>query len=616
MRTKNNKRDFAFLLAGAVWLIGLAATAGLGLTNWLDNKLLDFNLRSLATRLAPDPDIVLIDIDEPTLDAMASEYGRYPWSRAVFAAFLEGLERQRPAAVVFDILFVDPHKDHAADDILLIETARRLPHVYFPMVRLPASPEADRAGFPLKQLPGAMAQSAQTDPEARAALLLPLPGLVATGRLGTIDVYPDADGVVRRYPLYVEAAGWRIPSLPTRVAQGLGYALPPDSATLPMVWHGPAFSYRRVSFHDVFFDFELQLPKRPPNEFTDKIVVIGSTAAALLDLRVTPMDARFPGPEVIATAIDNLKHGERVAPAPAWVGPLLMAFTLVVLSVLFARGVSVLHIGLAALGLSGVLAFGSWLALVQGRLAVPVVASMVFGVWVYYVVAAVRAYLLERRDRRRVTQLFSRFLDPRVVSGLVEQGETTGSLSGQRREISVLFSDIRGFTTLSEQKTPQEVVDILNRYFSLQVDVIFRHQGTLDKYIGDAIMAFWGAPTEQPDHACRALAAARDMQEALQRFRAELGEAGQHFDIGIGINSGEAVVGFIGSPEHRQDYTVIGDTVNTASRIESETKGRARILVSESTKTACPDSIEFVDHGFVKLKGRTGQVHLYEPTWK
>ena len=616
MRSKNIKRSFAVLLAGAVWLIGLAATSGLGLTNWLDNKLLDFNLRSLAARLPPDPDIVLIDIDEPTLEAMAAEYGRYPWSRAVFAALLEGLAQQRPAAVVFDILFVDPHKDHAADDILLIETARRLPYVYFPMVRLPASPEVDRAGFPLKQLPGAAPVRPQSDPEARAALLLPLPGLVATGRLGTIDVYPDADGVVRRYPLYVEAADWRIPSLPARVAQGLGYALPTDSATLSMVWHGPAFSYRRASFHDVFFDFERQRPQRPPGEFTGKIVVIGSTAAALLDLRVTPMDARFPGPEVIATAIDNLKHGERVQPAPAWIGPMLMGLALAVLSVLFARGVSVLSIGLTALGLSGALAAGSWLALVHYRVAVPVVASMVFGVWVYYLLAAVRAYLLERRDRRRVTQLFSRFLDPRVVSGLIEQGETTGSLSGQRREISVLFSDIRGFTTLSEQKTPQQVVDILNRYFSLQVEVIFRHQGTLDKYIGDAIMAFWGAPTEQPDHACRALAAARDMQDALQRFKTELGEAGQHFDIGIGINSGEAVVGFIGSPEHRQDYTVIGDTVNTASRIEGETKGRARILVSEATKNACPDGIAFIDHGFVKLKGRSGKVHLYEPTWK
>jgi adenylate cyclase len=214
-----------------------------------------------------------------------------------------------------------------------------------------------------------------------------------------------------------------------------------------------------------------------------------------------------------------------------------------------------------------------------------------------------------------VTQLFSRFLDPRVVTGLVEKGETDSTLTGQKREITVLFSDIRGFTTLSEQKTPQEIVDILNRYFSRQVEVIFRHGGTLDKYIGDAIMAFWGAPTEQPDHARRALAAAREMEQTLLAFRKEMGADGEHFDIGIGLNSGEAVVGFIGSPEHRQDYTVIGDTVNTASRIEGATKGRARILVSEATRNAIGPDVTFKDHGFAKLKGKGEEVRLYEPLW-
>ena len=235
--------------------------------------------------------------------------------------------------------------------------------------------------------------------------------------------------------------------------------------------------------------------------------------------------------------------------------------------------------------------------------------------WLYFLPAAVRAFWLERQQRQRVTQLFSRFLDPRVVTGLVEKGETDSTLTGQKREITVLFSDIRGFTTLSEQKTPQEIVDILNRYFSRQVEVIFRHGGTLDKYIGDAIMAFWGAPTDQPDHARRALDAAREMEQTLLKFREELGEDGKQFDVGIGLNSGEAVVGFIGSPEHRQDYTVIGDTVNTASRIEGATKGRARILVSEATRNAAGPDVTFKDHGFAKLKGKGEEVRLYEPLW-
>ena len=168
---------------------------------------------------------------------------------------------------------------------------------------------------------------------------------------------------------------------------------------------------------------------------------------------------------------------------------------------------------------------------------------------------------------------------------------------------------------MSEEQPPQAIVDLLNRYFAHQVEVIYHHQGTLDKYMGDGIMAFWGAPTDQPKHALGAVMAARDMVVALEAFRKELGEAGEGFDIGIGIHTGEAVVGFIGSPEHRQDYTVIGDTVNTASRIEGQTRGLCRVLVSAATRKACGSELEFRDRGSAKLKGRTKEVRLYEPLW-
>ncbi len=600
---------FPFVLAAAVWLLA-AASLGVGLAPRLETPLLDWNLKRLAERLPPDPDIVLLDIDEPTLAAMAPAYGRYPWSRAVYGALLEGLARQQPRAVLFDILFVDPHKEHAQDDLYFIEVARKLPNAYFSMVRLPAA--VDEQGIALKQVKGVTPTPA-AKPEARAALLLPLPGLADTGRIGAINVSTDADGVIRRYPLYHDLAGWRLPALPARVAADLGYAVPDESEQM-LVWHGPARSYKTISLHAVLTDLERSRPQRPADEFRDKIVIVGTTAPGLHDIKLTPMGADFPGPEVVATAIDNLKHGERLRGVPAWSMPAAAAAALMLLALAFARGVSPARVGAWLLAASALLAVGGWAALVYARAALPVTGVMVFS-WLYFLPAAVRAFWLERQQRQRVTQLFSRFLDPRVVTGLVEKGETDATLTGQKREITVLFSDIRGFTTLSEQKTPQQVVDLLNRYFSLQVEVIFRHGGTLDKYIGDAIMAFWGAPTDQPDHARRALDAAREMEQTLLKFREELGPDGEHFDVGIGINSGEAVVGFIGSPEHRQDYTVIGDTVNTASRIEGATKGRARILVSEATRTAIGPGIAYKDHGFAKLKGKGEEVHLYEPLW-
>ncbi len=614
MKPRSLREHTEFLLAVGLWFFStLLSFSSPGLAR-LENQLLDWQLRSLAARNPPDSDIVILDIDEPTLEAMAKGYGRYPWSRAVYATLLEGLAVQRPAAVVFDILFTDPHLDHEADDLYFIETVQGLDNIYFPMVRLPADPLVEREqGYPLARVPGAV-RTVTAEADARAALLLPLPGLAAGGRLGTINIEPDAvDGVIRRYPLFVETWGWTLPSLPARVAQDLGYPPSPD-ATLTLAWHGAAGAYRYVSLHEVFDDLQRRNRRRPTNEFQGKVVLVGSTAAGLHDLKLTPMGPNFPGTEVLATALDNLKNHQRLQPARPWTASLLTAAVLFALALATRRGVGLVPTGVGLLAFSGTLLAGSWLATIYLWRPIQIVAPVLFG-WIYYLAAAVRAYLRERGERRRVTMLFGRFLDPRVVAELVTQGDTATMLVGQRREVTVLFSDIRSFTTLSEKQPPQATVDLLNRYFALQVEVIYRHQGTLDKYIGDGIMAFWGAPTDQPEHALQAVTAAREMERALEQFRRELGRAGRRFDIGIGIHTGEAVVGFIGSPEHRQDYTVIGDAVNTASRIEGKTRGRCRVLVSEATRRACGDFVRFRDRGRAKLKGRTQQVRLYEPVW-
>lgn len=613
MSSKQSTTRPQFLLAGALWLLSLLAIS-VGPLPRLENLFLDWNLRLLAQRAAPDADIVIIDIDEPSLAAMAAEYGRYPWSRSVYGALLEGLARQKPAAIVFDILFTDPQLDHAEDDLYFIETARGLDNVYFSMLRLPASADVDRErGYPLKLIPGALPPPRPTAQDARAAVLLPLPGLTATGRVGTIDVDPDPDSIIRRYPLHREVAGWRLPSLPARVAADLGFTAPAGVNALLLTWHGAARAYRSVPFHDVYTDLGRQRPTRSASEFTSKIVVIGASAPGLLDLKSTPMGV-LPGTEVVATALDNLKNNNAIVSAPPWSAALLTAAMLFALAFVFSRGVGLVPAGLALTTGSTLLLAGASMATVVFSRYVPVIGAVIFA-WLYYLPLAIRAYLLERSQRQRVTELFGRFLDPRVVADLVEQGETQSTLSGQKREVTVLFSDIRSFTTLSERQSPQAIVELLNRYFARQVEVIYRHQGTLDKYIGDGIMAFWGAPTEQPNHAALAVTAAGEMVQALEAFRGELGEAGEGFDIGIGIHTGEAVVGFIGSPEHRQDYTVVGDTVNTASRIEGKTRGRCRVLVSAATREACGTAFAFRDRGRAKLKGRTREVRLYEPLW-
>jgi adenylate cyclase len=244
-------------------------------------------------------------------------------------------------------------------------------------------------------------------------------------------------------------------------------------------------------------------------------------------------------------------------------------------------------------------------------LLLPVGVPLLFA-WLFYFLAALRAYLRELRERARTEALLSRVIDPRVAKQLVAEGVRIEDIKSETRVITLLFSDIRGFTTLSESRPASEIVDLLNRYFSMQAETVFRHGGALDKFIGDAIMAFWGAPTDDASHAEHAVACALDMSANLARFNAELAGSGITIDIGIGVHTGPAVVGFVGS-KRKLEYTAIGDTVNLASRIEGETKGRTRILVSATTREQCIDAFSFRDFGEVVVKGRQAAVRVFAP---
>lgn len=602
-----------FTLIGCL-IIALAAGdfAFFNLLQPLENRVSDRFVRIHAGGLQPDPDIVIVDIDDRSLAKMIDIAGSWPWPRSVHGELIQGIARQHPKAIVFDILFAEPDVYRPDSDALFNQAVQEVPNTYFPMVRRSAAEDAH--GIPLAEYASLLGiePTAAAEPNARVSLLLPLAVARENWRSGTINFIEDPDGIGRRYNVHFNAYGWHIPSLPARVIRDLGYPLPKQESIV-LGWRGAVLSHPRVSYADVYEDLERKNPLRSADEFRDKIVIIGTTATGLHDIRATPLSSLTPAVEIIATTLDNLKNGSYMRTLPATAPFLLTLLLVAALLAAFLTRRNTLAIGAVLLPLSAVL-LGAKYAALDRRLLLPVAAALVFA-WTHYFAAALVEYLRERREREKTVQIFNRFLDPRVVKELVNQGTTTESISGQAREITVLFSDIRGFTTLSEIHTPAEIVALLNRYFSLQVEVIFRHGGTLDKFIGDAIMAFWGAPGEDAAQAEHAVAAALEMAETLQRFKQELGELGTTFDVGIGIHSGQAVVGFIGS-EQRQDYTAIGDTVNLASRIEGETKGVARILVSAETRSRCESAFEFADHGFFKVKGRTQEVQLFEPKKK
>jgi CHASE2 domain-containing sensor protein len=303
------KNDFYLYLATLFSLFVLVDAVALHATANMRQSAFDAMVRYRIVVPRPDPDIVIVDIDEASLAAMAGDYGRWPWPRQVLGEFLEHLQAQRPRAVVFDILFSDPDVYNPDSDRYFDAAIAQSTNAFFPFLRL------DEASDALSQIRPAMIPGVTPIPgvaqaEAHVAVVLPhLPAILRSGRLGFNNIYPDPDGIVREYRVYRNDYGWIIPSLPAKVIRDLGYR-EPDVRRMLLNWRGKPFSYRTVSFSDVFNDMASKEHRRAPNEFTDRIVLIGSTAPSLFDVKPTPMSRLHPGIEILATALDNLKRGD------------------------------------------------------------------------------------------------------------------------------------------------------------------------------------------------------------------------------------------------------------------------------------------------------------------
>ena len=595
-------------LAALFALLALADYGWLNATRIIDQRGGDV-LLALNARQRPQSDrVVIVDIDQKSLEQLNDEAGSWPWPRSVHGELVEQIARQHPQAIAFDILFNEPDVFRPEHDEAFAQAVADHPEVWLAMTL-----NSDGAGAVLSELPPAVGARplGRPAPGARAPIMLPLvvAQFPAAMRGGLINFTADSDGVGRHHALYADRSGWRFPSLAARITVAAQRPLPQSRKVL-LNWRS---GWRHISFSDLYLDGLREHSRRASDEFKGKIVIVGTSAPGLMDFRVTPLDSTYPGVEILATALDNLARGDWLREVQR-LAMLPLALALIGLLALgFARNIGAQRLLIAMIAVSLAVIGTSWL-LLTGGIFVPVFGALTFG-WAYYLVATGIAYAQERARRLRTAGMFMRFLDPQVVTQLIDQGEIDYRKAAEAREVSVLFSDIRGFTALSEVTAPEAVVALLNAYFSRQVGVIFAHSGTLDKFIGDAIMAFWGAPAALPDHAARAVAAALDMSRALEELRGELGELGATLEIGIGIHSGSAVVGFIGSND-RLDYTVIGDTVNLASRVEGLTKGIARVLVTQATRDAAGDLFDWRDCGLHRVKGRELGVHLFEPSRK
>jgi len=613
----------------------------------LETEMLDlrFRLRPVAFLDAP---ITIIVIDDKSI----AELGRWPWSRQLFAALLDRFATAPPKLVAFDLLFTEPQPaplgelaahltplldalpsslaagvaERLADpDRRLAEAIQRFGDVILPFaIDLGGGGGAAEAPPGLRRAAYAIVRGNPESLPPAAGLRMPVPPLADAAMLAHVTSVPDAAGTFRwDYPVLayggvflpslaiVAAARYR--DLPREaVTAELGRSLhlgdvtvPTDEATRLLVNYYPPGSFTRISFADVLRG------RIPEAAWRGKIVLIGAAATGLGDVLPTPFVPAMPGVERHATLIANLLRGDFLRRDGTVVLADLVATLLGTLAAGLAarRGVWMLVAFLAAflagLAAAGLLAFdryGIWLGLAAPALSAILASGLIlFG-----------KYLGERRSTGRIRAAFSRYLHPDLVEELCRAGSLP-QLGGEERTLTVLFADLEGFTGVAEGMTPPALVALVNEFFTAMGEVVMAHRGMVDKFIGDCLMAVFGAPFAQPAHARLACEAALAMRECLGRLQERWRAAGlPPIEMRIGINSGDVVIGNMGTAQ-RLDYTVMGDAVNVAARLEAANRELGtRILISGATLRAAGPAFDTTSRGHLRVKGRGEPVEAYE----
>ena len=570
----------------------------------------------LAPQLSSDDDIVVIMIDDYSIKKMSPIAGRWVWPRTVHAQLLEAIADYQVQAIVFDILFAEqdiyrPDGDRYFNEVLTDLKQQNTP-VFFAMLQQKILPGG---GQLINQFSNSLTlqKTPLANENAKARFILPYAINKELWRLGTINFTADFDGIGRRYDVRRNIDGWQINSLPASVVASLNSSLPKQDRIL-LQWCGKTNSpFKTLSYADVY-QATINNDKQFLQQLTDKIVVIGASASGLFDARTTAINHHLPGVYMLAMAIDNIKNKRYLTPVNYAIEfSIMVLLMLTVVTCFMALKNYIQQLLVAVLSMLScilLLIIISQYLLRQQQLLF--IGAALFFMFITFMLFTLFYGYLEYQQRQRALTTFSRFLDPSVVSSLLKEDQLSAEKLNKKQLVTVLFSDIRNFTQLSEEKSAEDIVKLLNDYFNQQVAIIFKHQGTLDKFIGDCVMAFWGAPQRNNNHASAAISAALAMEQQLFKFRKTLPTELQDFDIGIGIHSGESIVGMIGA-DLRVDYTVIGDAVNVASRIEGLTKQSSRILVSEQTKELAKHDFKFEYQGEFSVKGRQAKVKLYRP---
>lgn len=593
------------------------------------------------------PDLVrVVDVDEASLAA----YGQWPWPRTRLMALVQRLQEAGVRAIAFDVLLAEPDRTAPQamaklwqsapanavlqtlpdPDLALAQALSGAGVVLGSSLSQSAAPHLDAARAQQPALPFRVVSSGPQPAKALefASAVWPLPLLSAQADgLGAMNFTADADGVLRRVPLMFRLNGQWVPSLSAetlRVAQGArNYLVRSNEAGVQEVRIG-ALTVPTTAQGEIWLDFGQQLPgllvpaaqvlsgQLTQDQLKGQVVVIGSTAAGLMDVRSSPLGHLMPGVQAQAMALSQMLSGQHLL-RPAWargVEGLALLLSMLLTGVVALRAPVRWSASLAGVLAMALLA-GAWWAFLQERWLLDAINPALAVLLTFGLASGVRHRKTERQQRW-LRQAFSRYVSPNRVAHLMAHPEQL-VLSGKRQQCSFVFTDLAGFTSMIEASDPAQIVSVINAYLDAMLTIIFKHEGTLDRFMGDALVVMFSAPVPQADYRQRALDCALDMHAFASRYaRLQQARGLPWGSTRIGVHSGEVIVGNFGG-QNFFDYRALGDPINTAARLESVNKHLGtRVCVSQAILDGCRN-VSVRPVGRLLLKGKSAALHAFEP---
>jgi len=630
------------VLAGAALILAIVLflISRISFMQEIEYKLTDQRFRLVPIPEKADSNVVIVAIDDSSLEYFNANGISWPWPRSFYAHMVDYFTVSGAKAVIFDMQFYEPDIDReetyasetdGAFAAAIRENGNVLIGVQLHEDSINADLDMSRFSLPIKNKELNRAKEYN-------GLIAPLDLFKKEVRsIGIITVEPDLDGVMRRVPLLHPRGKFQLPQLAfsswyhTRntkddIAYGnrkvtLGDMKIPldDEGNYLINWYGNKegespfkyYPFKAVisSASSLKYGYD---PLIPPSSFKDKYIIIGNIAAGLFDLKTNPYTKILPGMEIWATALSNFINQDFIHPVPNWLNFIII--WLIIFLVFYLITHFNAKVGNVLLLLLLIVIFMNDYLLWKYFRAPVNLTLNILGFVISYLLMITVSYLLEGKSKREIRKIFTRYLHPDVIKTLEENPDQI-HLGGEEINATVLYTDIYNFTTISETKTPTELVEDLNLYFQKLTGLILDHKGLLDKYMGDGIMALFGAPISRDDHArlaCEAAFAHKQIREALNNS-GQLSAADQlHTKTRTGINSGTLVAGNIGS-DKRMDYTAIGDTVNLASRLEGVNKiYQTNIIISEKTYLDVKDIFLCRELDFLRVKGKNEPTRIYE----